>query len=138
MKGSGELVHVAMYQTPAAQAEAIAKKIQQAMEQGTPPEQIALLFRTARQMNIFSRKFMEYNIPFVMKDSIQNIFEHWVAKDVLSYMKMAMGDRSRNLFLKVANRPKRYLSRAAFTTEPVTFGSLYDYYRDKAYMCDTI
>lgn len=26
MKGSGELVHVAMYQTPAAQAEAIAKK----------------------------------------------------------------------------------------------------------------
>ena len=138
MKGSGELVHVAMYQTPAAQAEAIAKKIQQAMEQGTPPEQIALLFRTARQMNIFSRKFMEYNIPFVMKDSIQNIFEHWVAKDVLSYMKMAMGDRSRNLFLKVANRPKRYLSRAAFTTEPVTFGSLYDYYRDKAYMCERI
>ena len=138
MKGSGELVQVAMYQTPAAQAEAIAKKIQQAMEQGTPPEQIALLFRTARQMNIFSRKFMEYNIPFVMKDSIQNIFEHWVAKDVLSYMKMAMGDRSRNLFLKVANRPKRYLSRAAFTTEPVTFGSLYDYYRDKAYMCERI
>ena len=138
MKGSGELVHVAMYQTPAAQAEAIAKKIQQAMEQGTPPEQIALLFRTARQMNIFSRKFMEYNIPFVMKDSIQNIFEHWVAKDVLSYMKMAMGDRSRNLFLKVANRPKRYLSRAAFTTEPVSFGSLYDYYRDKAYMCERI
>ena len=108
MEITGELVHVAMYQTPAAQAEAIAKKIQQAMEQGTPPEQIALLFRTARQMNIFSRKFMEYNIPFVMKDSIQNIFEHWVAKDVLSYMKMAMGDRSRNLFLKVANRPKRY------------------------------
>ena len=138
MKGSGELVHVAMYQTPAAQAEAIAKKIQQAIEQGTPPEKIALLFRTARQMNIFSRKFMEYNIPFVMKDSIQNIFEHWVAKDVLSYMKMAMGDRSRNLFLKVANRPKRYLSRAAFTTEPVTFGSLYDYYRDKAYMCERI
>lgn len=89
-------------------------------------------------MNIFSRKFMEYNIPFVMKDSIQNIFEHWVAKDVLSYMKMAMGDRSRNLFLKVANRPKRYLSRAAFTTEPVTFGSLYDYYRDKSYMCERI
>lgn len=138
MKGPGELVHVAMYQTPAAQARSHCKKNTAGDGAGYTAGADALLFRTARQMNIFSRKFMEYNIPFVMKDSIQNIFEHWVAKDVLSYMKMAVGDRSRNLFLKVANRPKRYLSRAAFTTEPVTFGSLYDYYRDKAYMCERI
>lgn len=138
MKGNGDLVRVATYQTPASQAEAIAKKIQKAMEEGTPPQHIALLFRTSRQMNVFSRKFMEYNIPFVMKDSIQNIFEHWVAKDILSYIRLAQGERSRNLFLKIANRPKRYLSRAAFTSDPVSFGNLYDYYRDKAYMCERI
>ena len=137
-KGKGDAVHVTQYANLMSQADAIVKKIREYLDQGTELEEIAILFRTARQMNVFSRKFMEYNIPFMMKDSVQNVFEHWVAKDILTYIQLARGDRSRQSFLKVANRPKRYLSRAAFGKEPVSFGDLYEYYRDKPYMCERI
>lgn len=137
-RGRGDMVHVAQYQDMGTQANAITAKIQEYLRDGTDMDEIAILFRTARQMNIFSRKFMEYNIPFVMKDSVQNVFEHWVAKDLITYMKMAHGNHSRGAFLKIANRPKRYLSRAAFVTEQISFGELYEYYRDKPYMCERI
>lgn len=137
-KGRGDMVHVAQYPDMLSQAEAITSKIQEYGRNGTDMDDIAILFRTARQMNVFSRKFMEYNIPFVMKDTVQNVFEHWVAKDIITYMNMAGGDRSRGSFLKIANRPKRYLSRAAFAAENISFGELYEYYRDKPYMCERI
>lgn len=61
-----------------------------------------------------------------------------MAKDLRTYMAMAGGDRSRGSFLKIANRPRRYLSRAAFQEEEISFGQLYEYYRDKPYMCERI
>lgn len=137
-RGKGDAVHVAQFENMISQADAIVDKIRSCLDRGTAPDEIAVLFRTARQMNVFSRKFMEYNIPFVMKDAVQNVFEHWVAKDLLAYIRLSQGDRSRKNFLKIANRPKRYLSRAAFVTEEISFGSLYEYYRDKAYMCGRI
>ena len=29
---------------------------------------------------------MEYNIPFQMKDVLPNLYDHWIAKDMLTYM----------------------------------------------------
>lgn len=138
MRGKGDAVHVAQYGNIVSQADAVAGKIREYLQAGIRPDGIAVLFRTARQMNVFSRKFMEYNIPFVMKDAVQNVFEHWIAKDLITYIHMAQGDRSRRSFLKIANRPRRYLSRAAFQAEEITYGMLYEYYRDKPYMCERI
>ncbi len=138
LKGRGDMVHAVCYSNAPSQAEAVIQKLQEYRGQGVKTEEIAILFRTARQMNLFSRKMMEYNIPFVMKDVVQNLFDHWVAKDMAAYLKLAGGDRSRKHFLKIANRPKRYLSRGAFREETVSFGSLYEYYRDKPYMCQRI
>ncbi len=137
-KGNGDMVHVSQYPDALIQAEAVREKIQMYAKQGISYDEMAILFRTARQMSVFSRKFMEYNIPFVMKDQVPNVYDHWVARDLLTYIRMAQGSRTRADFLKVANRPKRYLSRAAFQSDPVSFGELYEYYRDKAYMCERI
>lgn len=137
-KGKGDRVHVTRYPDMTAQTQGITEKIQEYIRSGTDVDEIAVLFRTARQMNVFSRKFMEYNIPFIMKDSVQNLFEHWVAKDIITYLQLARGDRSRGAFLKIANRPRRYLSRAAFDNESISFAGLYEYYRDKPYMCERI
>ncbi|WP_026836003.1 ATP-dependent helicase [Eubacterium xylanophilum] len=137
-KGKGKAVVVANYPNVFVQADEIIEKIRDYMEKGTPIDEFAVLFRTSRQMNIIARKLMEYNIDFVMKDRVQNIFEHWVAKDLIAYVKIALGDRSRDLFLKVVNKPKRYISRDAIKKSEVVFGELYNYYRDKPYMCDRI
>ncbi len=138
MRGKGDAVHVAKYGNVLSQADAIAEKIRGFLQAGTEPEEIAVLFRTARQMNVLSRKMMEYNIPFVMKDTMPNLFEHWIAKDLITYLKLAQGERSRSHFLKIANRPKRYISRAAFESQETSFGMLYEYYRDKPYVCERI
>lgn len=137
-KGNGDRIHLLQYPDIGSQAQGITDKIREYTKTGTDLDEIAVLFRTARQMTVFSRKFMEYNIPFIMKDSIQNVFEHWIAKDIMTYLRMSQGDRSRGAFLKICNRPKRYLSRAAFSQDTISFGGLYEYYRDKPYMCERI
>ncbi len=137
-RGQGDLVHVAQYADPLVQADAVAGEIRQYLESGIDVENIAVLFRTTRQMAVFTRKFMEHNIPFTMKDHVQNLFEHWVAADILTYLKIACGDYSRKNFMKIINRPKRYISRAAFSEGTVHFGALYGYYRDKPYVCERL
>lgn len=137
-KGDSDMVHVAQYADVHNQADAILRKIQGYMSAGVDVNEIAILFRTARQMNVIARKCMEFNIPFVMKDNVPNLFDHWIAKDIMTYLQMAGGNRGRGHFLKIMNRPKRYLSRSAFQNETVSFGELYEYYRDKPYMCERI
>lgn len=50
---------------------------------------------------------MEYNIPFTMRDVLPNLYEHWLAKNMVAYMRLAMGGRERKDFLAVMNRPNR-------------------------------
>jgi DNA helicase-2/ATP-dependent DNA helicase PcrA len=59
------------------------------------------------------------------------MFDTWLAKDLLCYIEIALGSRSREKFLKICNRPVRYLSRAAFDSPEVTFNGLKGYYRRK-------
>ena len=64
-------------------------------------------------------KRQEYNIPFQMRDVIPNIFDHWIARNILTYIKIAMGNKDRKLFLQIMNRPKRYISRSMLTDPQV-------------------
>ena len=83
-------------------------------------------------------KLMEYNIPFRMKDSVPNLYEHWIAKDIFAYMKIAAGSRSRSEFLKIMNRPKRYIGRDSLEDETVAFDVWEDYYEDKPWVAERI
>ena len=49
-----------------------------------------------------------------------------------------MGSRKRGEFLKIANRPNRYLSRDAFEEATVSFDVLLEYYEEKDWMCQRI
>lgn len=81
-------------------------------QKGIPFEEMAVIFRTNTQPRLLLGRLMEYNIPFQMRDVIPNIFEHWIARNIITYLKLAMGRRDRKLFLQVMNRPKRYISRS--------------------------
>ena len=87
-------------------------------------EDMAVIFRTNTQPRLLVGRLMEYNIPFQMRDLIPNIFEHWIAKNVISYLKLAQGYRDRSLFLSVMNRPKRYISRSMLSESLVDFRQL--------------
>ncbi len=107
-------------------------------EMGIPYEEMAVIFRTNTQPRALLELFMMYNIPFRMKDNIPNIYDHFVAQDMINYMRIANGNRERKLFLKLCNRPNRYISREAFEYPEVDFESLYNFYQDKPWMIDRI
>lgn len=80
-------------------------------QKGKSFNDMAVIFRTNTQPRLLAGRLMEYNIPFQMRDVLPNIFEHWIAKNIITYLKLAAGSRERSLFLSVMNRPKRYISR---------------------------
>jgi DNA helicase-2/ATP-dependent DNA helicase PcrA len=121
-------VHIARRQDLLTEADRITDQIRTYHADGMAYEGMAVLFRTNRQMQTLAGKLLERGIPFSMKERLPNLFETWMAKDILAYIRLGLGDRSRALFLKIANRPVRYLSRAAFSEPQVNFSSLRAYY----------
>lgn len=118
--------------------EEIRAKILAYRNQGIPYGEIAVLFRTNTQARALSSKLMEFNIPFVMKERIPNLYEHWIVRDIMTYVQIARGNRERGQVLRIINRPKRYVHRNAFTEPYVDFEELKRFYEDKDWMVDRI
>lgn len=118
--------------------EAIRTKIMEYRNQGIPYREMAVLFRTNTQARSLSSKLMEFNIPFIMKERLPNLYEHWIVQDVLTYVRVAQGNRERGQMLRIINRPKRYVHRNAFTEPYVDFEELKSFYEDKDWMLDRL
>lgn len=112
--------------------------IVKAYQKGCPYEEMAILYRTNSGARFLIETLMEYQIPFQMRDVMPNIYEHWITRNIISYIKLAMGDRSRKEFLQIMNRPNRYISRAALEDAQVSFEALRWYYEGKDWLCDRI
>ncbi len=98
----------------------------------------AVLFRTNTQARLLMEQMMEYNIPFVAKDRILDIYGHFIAKDLYAYIRIAQGSRRRHDFLKIMNRPKRYLSRDSLPGETVSFDAWQAFYADQPWVEERI
>lgn len=53
-----------------------------------------MIFRTNIQMSGLVEQLMVYNVPFVMKDSVPNIYEHWIAKAHFCLYEHAFGSNA--------------------------------------------
>lgn len=116
----------------------IMKKIREYIKDGISLEDMAVIFRTNTQPAALVGKFMEENIPFAMKDRMPNIFEHWIAKDLKAYINIALGSSSRRDYLRIINRPKRYISRESLGSSKVDMDEVEDFYSDKRWMLERI
>ncbi|MDD5935065.1 MAG: ATP-dependent helicase [Clostridiales bacterium] len=137
-KESGKPIDVKSFKDLPEENQAVIDGINAYRKQGYLFSQIAVLYRTNTQPGALCNKMMEYNIPFKMRDTIPNIYEHWIARDIISYIKLAMGSRDRGLFLQIINRPKRYISRDCFDDTTVSFETMQHYYEDKPYVVERI
>lgn len=114
------------------------KLIQNLKSQDIPLSRTAVLFRTNLQARPLMEKLLEYNIPFTAKDRVPNLYEHWIAKDIYAYIRIARGSRQRRDFLMIMNRPKRYLSRESLESETVAFDVWQNFYSEQDWMMDRI
>ena len=126
------------FPTQEEEGERIIELIRQYKAQGVPYKEIAVLFRTNTQARSVMGKLLSYNIPFQMKDIVPNLFDHWIAKNIITYIKIAMGSRDRGLMLQIMNRPNRYLSREFLQEPTVNFDKWKWAYRDRDWMAERI
>lgn len=116
----------------------IAGEIKQYLAAGYEYSDIAVLYRTNSGPRLLMEKLMEYNLPFRAKDTVPNLYEHWISRNILTYIKIALGSRERADFLQVINRPNRYISRDSLRNQTVDFGELKSWYSEKDWMVDRI
>ena len=126
------------FPTQEEEGERIVELLRMYRAQGVPYEEMAILFRTNTQARSVMGKLMNYNIPFQMRDMVPNLFDHWIAKNIIAYLKLAMGSRDRGLMLQIMNRPNRYLSRETLQDAEVNFSKWKWHYRDRDWMIDRI
>ena len=138
IRGNGEKITISFFQNQAMEALAVVKKVQDMLRDGREPQEIAVLFRTNTGARIYLEKFMEYNLPFRMRDGLPNIYEHWIANDLFTYIRIANGNRSRKDFLQIINRPNRYISRDYLDSQTVTLEGLRQKCQGRDWMEDRI
>lgn len=120
-KESGMPIKVEKFATQEEEGERIIQLIRNYQREGIAYKEMALLFRTNIQARSIMGKLLSYNIPFQMKDIVPNLFDHWIAKNIIAYIKVAMGNRERGLLLQIMNRPNRYLARDMLKKSQVDF-----------------
>lgn len=136
--GSGQPVHYVECKNQFEENKIIVDHIREFQKSGKKLGECAVLFRTNIQPRLLIGKLMEYNIPFVMKDGFPNLFEHWIARDLIIYMEAAGGNRERKKILTIINRPNRYVGRDYLTEDPVSFSELKLLYSEMSWMEERI
>lgn len=138
VKGEGKEVVIRQFDTLSKENQSLCEEILDHQKAGIPLSDMAILVRTSHGSGSLLHKLMEYNIPFQMKDALPNLFDHWIALDMITYIKIAMGSTERSHYLQIINRPKRYITRDCFDSPEVDFEALKDYYEDKNWMLERL
>ena len=114
MKGIGEAgdkVTFFLAEDAAKEAAHIAEKIGRLLDEGVPLTEIAVIYRTNLQGGAFARELYKRGIPYDLRDNSGNVYEHWVAKDLLAYLLLAENEESDSALRRIPNKPKRYIGK---------------------------
>lgn len=114
---------------------AVTEQIQKLLHNNIPIYEIAIIFRTNIQARPFIQHFLDLNLPFNMRDSMPNIFEHWIAKDIVAYITLTVNIKDKEALTRIINKPKRYISKRAIAYASNKFNNiwegLYDFYKNQ-------
>lgn len=136
--GDGPGVRILTFEDQQQECLYLLKEMQEYKKNSGAWQQMAVLYRTNTQPRLLIQKLMEFNVPFRVRDQVPNLFDHWIAKNLTCYIRLAGGSKLRKDLLPVLNRPKRYLNRECLNDEVICWEYMLDYYKEKPYVCDKI
>jgi len=93
------------------EAERICEKIAGLLDEGVPMTEIAVIYRTNLQGGSFARELYRRGIPYDLRDNSGNVYEHWIAKDLLAYLFLSENEESDAALRRILNKPKRYIGK---------------------------
>ena len=103
-----------------------------------PYSHMAVIYRTHTQSRLMIEKLMAYNLPFTVQDAMTNIYQHWIARDIFAYLRLAAGSDARADWLQVINRSNRYVSRQVFDSPHVALDVLLSRFEEKDWMLERL
>jgi len=107
--------------------EFLVSEIVKLREQGINYRDIAIFSRTNELNKVFVRELMAMGIKCKNDFKMSSFYNSNVVEEVLAYLEIALGDRTREKFLKIINKPMRYITRS-YLTSPVSLISLKEIY----------
>ena len=90
----------------------------------------AMICRTNLECGFWAQTLHEAGIPYNMKERPKNRFSHFVIQDICAYLALGQGEHARRHFLRVMNRPVRYMKRDSMPETKVNREALVGYYAD--------
>lgn len=135
---SPHCVLVRQFRSPYEENAEIVRRIEQLHGNGLPYGQMAVLFRTNTQSRMLVEYLMSRNIPFRLGSRVPDLFNHWIAMDIMAYLHIAQGSRKRRDFLRIINRPNRYISRRMLQDAEIDLAALRNSYESRAWMQERI
>lgn len=133
----GEFLHIQELKNTQEEAAYVADEVQKRLEKGISEKEMAVLFRIHTDARPLVEELIRRKVPFYMREHLPDIYEHFIAKDLQAYCRLAVGDADRRDFLLIMNRPKRYLGRDS-VSQGASFEEIRKYYFDKDWMVDRV
>ncbi|HWQ30910.1 MAG TPA: ATP-dependent helicase [Negativicutes bacterium] len=95
------------------EARSIAARVEQMSRNGRSFSDFAVIYRTNLQARALIDAFMDMGIPFLTLDGMASIYNHWIFRDILSYLRLGSSLGDNRDTMRILNKPKRYISKDA-------------------------
>lgn len=103
----------------------LAKEIRHQLQMGREAGQIAVLTRTHAGIRGILPALWEQGIPTQTDAGMHKLSDHFIWKDIFAWLQIASGKRDRAYYLRILNKPSRYLRREDFPEPEVNWERCY-------------
>ena len=110
-RGRGGKAKYFLLETGVEEAVLLAEHVESLLREGFPPEEKAVLCRSKMQITPLLPGFMERGIPIVIVEELSNVFQHFIGKDILAYLRLAKNKESSQELVQILSKPYRGLRR---------------------------
>jgi len=110
MSNPGELLRCIAFSNKREEADFVAELLSESRKK-MKWEDMAVLYRSNRGIEFIMKTLSEKGIPFVVKERISNPFTGDIYKDIAAYLSVIYGEGKRADFLRIMNKPVRYMKR---------------------------
>lgn len=133
-------VHFRVFQDRNEEFNTLIKQLKE-YKQNRQLNQCAIILRTNQGVEQMKRMLLKEEIPVTGQQKKQEFFEHFMMQDIENYIRFAKGERTRERFLHLMNKPSRFISRESVEcvgSEAVEFEKIKQYYRENFKMIHTL
>ncbi len=109
--GDGDLIDIYEARSETDEADFVVNSIQKYINDGSLPNECAILYRSNAQSRAFEEKLIKYNIPYIIYGGLR-FFERAEVKDALCYLRLMETTADNVAFERVVNFPTRGIGNA--------------------------